>query len=270
MTCASRRRQKAQNPKVSNVFLHDLRVLCGARLIQMKYLKEETFHADADSGEDTQEPTVLLEARVHDLRRQLVELAAGYDALNRADLLIELARVLVRLEKMDDAWDAAREAFDRYSAAQVWEGAVQACDVLFATDRPESLAALGQGIWLAVTFPIDPELSVAMLQHVIDETPQDSQGAAVAATAAHYISDLRMPEGKDRDNLLFYTNQMLATVARRQDNIQDQAAFDRWFRKLELNDPTRFLPRLRNIVDVLVQDNWWIDREALQAKLPVQ
>jgi hypothetical protein len=109
-----------------------------------------------------------------------------------------------------------------------------------------------------------------MLQHVIDETPPDSQGAAVAAIVAHYVTDLRAPEGKDRENLLFYTNQMLATVARRQGNVHDQAAFDQWFKKLELNDPARFLPRLRNVVDVLVQSDWWIDRDALTARLPVQ
>ena len=31
---------------------------------------------------------------------------------------------------------------------------------------------------------------------------------------------------------------------------------------MELNDPARFLPRLRNVVDVLAQDDWWFDRDA--------
>lgn len=236
----------------------------------MKYLREDPSVMDADDADDRKEPTHLLEMQVEDLRRQLLELPAGYAPTQRADLLLQLGRTLLRLEKMADAWDAAREAFDIYVGAENWEGAVQCCDVLFAADQPQSLAALGQGIWLAVTFPVDPELTVAMLQHVIDETPPDSQGAAVAATVAHYVVDLRAPEGKDRENLLFYTNQMLATVARRQGDVHDQAAFDRWFTKLELNDPARFLPRLRNVVDVLVQADWWFDREALTAKLPVQ
>lgn len=236
----------------------------------MKYLKEETFHVDADSGEDTQVPVILLENRAEDLRAQLLGLAPGRDDVARAGLLLELARVLLRLEKMSEAWNAAREAFDRSVAAEHWDDAIQCCDVMFATDQEESLAALGQGVWLAVTFPVDPELTVAMLQHVVDETPEDSQGAAVAATVAHYVVDMRAPDGKERDNLLFYTNQMLATVARRQANVQGQAEFDSWFKRLGLDDPAKFLPRLRNIVDVLVQDNWWIDRATIQAKLPVQ
>lgn len=233
----------------------------------MRYLKDENFFVDADSGEDTEEPVALIEARAEQLRERLAE---SREPRARAEALLELARVLVRLEKMAQAWEHGREAFDLYVAAEDWEGVIQACEVLFATDEPESLAALGQGVWLAVTFPVDPELTVAMLQHIVDETPAESQGAAVAATVAHYIADLRAPEGKERDNLLFYTNQLLATVARRQGEVSDQAAFQRWFERLELNDPAKFLPRLRNVVDVLVQDNWWIDREAIQQRLPVQ
>ena len=235
----------------------------------MKYLQTDPSIMDADGAEDHQGATRLLELQADELRRQLIELPAGHAAGMRADVLLQLGRVLIRLEKMPDAWDAAREAFDIYAADKKWEEAVQACDVMFAADQSQSLVALGHGIWLSVTFPVDPELTVAMLQHVIDETPAESQGAAVAAAVAHYIADLRAPEGRVRENLLFYTNQLLATVARRHSNVLDQAAFEQWFKKLELNDPALFLPRLRNVVDVLVQEDWLIDREGLQQQLPV-
>ncbi|HYA39632.1 MAG TPA: hypothetical protein VEI74_15310 [Candidatus Methylomirabilis sp.] len=235
----------------------------------MKYLKNDASMRDADSGDELTEPTALLEAQLEEFRSQLLELPPNYDPLSRADLLLQIGRTLVRLEQNPDAWDAAREAFDIYVVREAWEGAVQACDILFTADQPESLAALGQGIWLAVTFPVDPELTVAMLQHVIDETPPDSDGAAVAATVAHYVVDLRA-EGRQREDLMFYSNQLLATVARRHSDVPDQEAFGKWFKKLELDDPARFLPRLRNVVDVLVQDEWWIDRDAIRARLPVQ
>jgi hypothetical protein len=233
----------------------------------MKYLKTDTALMDMDSGEDTQESQALLENQVAELRERLAALPPT-EGLARADMLIEIGRTLVRLEKMAEAWDVGCEAFDLCVAAEAWEPAVQSLEVMFLSEQPESLAALGQAIWLAVTFPVEPELTVAMLQHVIDETPPDSDGAAVAATVAHYVADLRMPQGKERDNLLFYTNQMLATVARRHSDVHDQAAFDDWFKRLELDDPAKFLVRLRNVVDVLVQDHWRIDREALYAKLP--
>jgi hypothetical protein len=238
------------------------------KYIPLKYIKEDPAVGNADSSEDAKESTGMLERLVAGLREQLAELSPQAETLRRADLLLQLGRALVRLEKRPEAWAAAREAFDLYMAEQAWEGAAQACDILFLSDQPQSLAALGQGIWLAVTYPVDPELSIALLQHVVDETPPDADGAAVAAVMAYYLADLRAREPQ-REHLLIYANQVLATVARRHSGVEGQQDFDRWIEDMELNDPARFLPRLRNIVDVLVQDDWWFDREALQAALPV-
>ena len=232
----------------------------------MKYLKDEHMR-DADSGEEVQESTYLLGARLAELRQQRAEVQDKKSSAS-ADLLLEESRLLIRLEKPGEAWDTARAAFDLHLALENWQGAVEACDVLYASDQPNSLPALGQGIWLAVTFPVDPELTVAILEHVVEETPDDSDGAAVAAATAHYIVDLRA-EGRRHEDLAFYTNNLLGTVARRHSNVEKQEAFDFWLRKLELHDPQLFLPRLRNVVDVLVQDEWWFDRDALQARLPV-
>ena len=238
------------------------------KYIPLKYIKEDPAVGNADSSEDAKESTGMLERLVAGLREQLAELSPQAETLRRADLLLQLGRALVRLEKRPEAWAAAREAFDLYLAEQAWEGAAQACDILFLSDQPQSLAALGQGIWLAVTYPVDPELSVALLQHVVDETPPDANGAAVAAVMAYYLADLRAREPQ-REHLLIYANQVLATVARRHSGVEGQQDFNQWIEDMELNDPARFLPRLRNIVDVLVQDDWWFDREALQAALPV-
>lgn len=239
------------------------------KYIPLKFIKEDPSVGNADSSEDAKVSTELLERLVRDAREQLTALSPTAGPLRRADMLLQLGRALVRLENMPEAWSAARGAFDLYLAEEAWEGAVQACDILFLSEQTLSLAALGQGIWLAVTYPVDPELSVAMLQHVVDETPPDSDGAAVAAVTAHYLADLRA-QAPQREPLMIYTNQVLATVARRHSGVEDQPAFEKWMADMELTNPALFLPRLRNVVDVLVQDEWWYDREALQAKLPVE
>lgn len=235
--------------------------------IPLKYIREDPSVGGADSGEDAKEATGVLRRLVDDLRGQLAALSPRAAPLRRADLELQLGRALVRLELGADAWAAARAAFDLYLAEQAWEGAAQACDILFLSGQDQSLAALGQGIWLAVTYPVDPELSVALLQRVVEETPPDADGAAVAAVTAYYLADLRARDPQ-REHLLVYASQVLATVARRHSSVSGQDDFDRWIAELELNDPARFLPRLRNVVDVLVQDDWWFDRDALQAALP--
>ncbi len=235
----------------------------------MKYLDEGAGMRDADSGDEEVVSEEKLQQELAEAQRELIELPAGHAPLQKAEIQNRIAEILIDLRQTEAAFDTAREAFDTFVAAEQWEGAVQACNIMFMADQPRSLAALGQGVWLAVTFPIDPELSVALLQHIIDETPADSDGAAVAAAVAHYVVDLRA-EGKQRDNLMLFTNHMMGTVARRHSDVQKQEQFDFWMEKLELTDPARFLPRLRNIVDVLVQEDWWIDREAIWATLPDQ
>lgn len=185
-----------------------------------------------------------------------------------ADIKLQKARALVSLERGREAWPLSREALDIFIESEDFESAADACDVLFQSDRPESLSALGHGIWLAVTYPMDPELAVELLTHVVDETPDDADGAAVAATTALFLADIRA-SGTQRENLMFFSTQILGAVARRHSNVEGQEAFDLWMDRLELKEPDKFLIRLRNVVDVLVQDNWWFDREALQAKLPV-
>jgi len=185
----------------------------------------------------------------------------------RRKLKLDSAYVLLDLERKQEAWDVGREVLDSAVADENWLQAVEACDVMFQAEQPESVKALAHGIWLGVTYPIDPELSVAMLQHLIDETPDKSDGAAVAAATARYIVDLRA-EGKQREDLQFFTGQLLGDVARRHSSVDDQEMFDFWVERMELNDPGKFLPRLAKIIDVLVTDGWWFDRDELRKRIP--
>ncbi len=209
-----------------------------------------------------------LEGELVDLRQQLERLPENTAPVRRASLMLEIGRSLQLLERGDEAWPIAQTAFGILVSEQEWGAAADACNVLYESDQPDSLVALGHGIWLGVTFPIDPEISVNLLSHVIDDTPDDSDGAAVAAATACFIADVRAPEGPEKERLGFFAEQLLGRVARRHSEVENQDQFDRWVERLELNDPDKFLVRLRNVVDVLVQDRWWFDREALRAEIP--
>jgi hypothetical protein len=210
-----------------------------------------------------------LESHLLALRERHDELAGSHPARKElADVRLQIGRTLVALDRGAEAWEVTRPLIEVFIGSEDFESAADACDVLFQCDQAESISALGQGIWLAVTYPIDPELSVELLSHVIDETPDDSDGAAVAATTALFLADLRA-SGKQRENLMFFASQLLGNVARRHSGIDSQGAFELWMDRLELREPEKFLVRLRNVVDVLVQDSWWFDRTALQERLPL-
>ena len=152
----------------------------------MKYFKDETFMMDMDGGEDANSPrTCWKQPRIcvsssSNCPRATIRWHAPTSCSTSGARWSSCNRTR-------RAWDAGREAFDLYAAAEVWEGAVQAWRHPGGSPTsPESLVALGQGIWLAVTYPVDSELTVAMLQHVVDETRRIPTAPRLAATAAHY------------------------------------------------------------------------------------
>lgn len=233
----------------------------------MKYLQTEAIMGDNDSAEDAVVSTQKIELQLADLQQRLAQLDNQAPQQERLQLELDIGYTLLQLNRFDEAHDLARGAFDKAVAAHSWQQAVEACDILFQSEKDDAIPALAHGIWLGVTFPIDPELTVAMLQHLIDETPDRSDGAAVAAAVANYIVDLRAGE-EERENLLFFTNQLLGQVARRHSQVEEQEIFDFWVQQLELDDPGKFLPRLAKVLDVLVKDTWWYDRDALREMIP--
>ncbi len=220
---------------------------------------------------ESSEPTQSIEFLTEYLEKKQAELAAlpeTADNITRARLKLDVAEALVGVNRSDEAWEMARAAFDVLLVSEAWQEAVEACDVLYQTGQPASLLALAHGVWLAVTYPIDPSLSVNMLSYIIDETPAKADGAAVAAVSAHYIADIRS-SGKAHDSLTFLTREMLANVAKAHSAVADQEAMNVWMEKLGLYEPEVFLPRLSLVLGAIVpQDQWWFDRAALRAKIP--
>jgi hypothetical protein len=210
-----------------------------------------------------------------DIQKYLDKKQAAYDALeasaepvDRARLQLDVAEALVGVGRADESWEKARSALDTFVELEQWQDAVEACDVLYQSAQPASLVALAHGVWLSVTYPVDPTLTVNMLSYVVDETPATADGAAVAAVTAHYVADVRAEQDKHK-SLTFLTKQMLANVAKGHSGVEDQEGLNAWMERLELLDPDVFLPRLSLVLGAIVPaDSWWFDRDALREKIP--
>ena len=72
-----------------------------------------------------------------------------------------------------------------------------------------------------------------------------------------------------KENLSFLTKQIIAKVAKRHRDIEDEESIKIWIEILELNDLDQLFPRLGKMLDVIVGKNWWFDRDELRAQLPV-
>lgn len=232
----------------------------------MKYLQTETFLGDAECAGDAVKPTVEQETRLRELQAELENL--GPDQVQqRLENLLESAYLQVELDLLDSAWASAHEAFKLAMAQEAWEQATQACDIIFQSEKEDAVKALAHGVWLGVTYPIDPELTVAVLHNLVDEMPPKADGTAYTAAVANYIVAMRS-EGKKQEDLQFFVTQMMATVARKHSEIEEKELFDFWVEQLGLNDPARILPNLAKVLDAIVQDDWWYDRDELRSRLP--
>ena len=213
---------------------------------------------------DPKESAEYIKNYLETKQQELNALSDDASDTERALLNLDIAEAMVGVGQEIEAWDIARQAFDLFLANEDWQNAVKCCDVLYQTSQPASLTALGQGVWLAVTYPIDPQLSVNMLSYIVDETPAKADGAAVAAIVAHYIADMRA-EGKQHESLTFLTKEMVANVAKAHSGVSDQEAMSAWMEKLQLHEPDVFLPRLSLVIGAIVSaDQWWFDRDVLR------
>jgi len=118
-----------------------------------------------------------LEEQLNLFRQHLEELPASASELDKNRIILDIAETELALEHKDEAWKLAREVLMVFLQLEAWQEAVEACNVLYQADQPASISALGQGVWLAISFPILADTSVAMLTHIVDETPNDSDGA---------------------------------------------------------------------------------------------
>lgn len=220
---------------------------------------------------EAHESKEFLKSELAKKQTQLSQFTLETDPLERAKLQYEIADIMLDAGgngMPEAAWGLAKESFKLYMEHEDYEAAISCCDLLYRAEMPGSVVALGNGMWLSVTYPVDPELSIIMMHNLIEDTPAKSDGAAVAAVAAHYIADLRL-EGEKRDSVMFLTMNMISKVAERHSNVSDQGQMSFWMDKLELNDPDIFLPRLGQVIDALVAGDWWYDRDELRSKLPV-
>lgn len=216
------------------------------------------------SGEERQ----AIAARLSDMQAKFKNLPADATALEKAQIQLDISELMLALDLKEEAWREARATFDTFIQNEQWQQAVEACNVMYQTEQPASIVALGHAVWLAVTYPIEADTSIAVLNHIVDETPNDSDGAAVAAMTGYYIADIRSTD-ENHESMTFLAKTILGNVAKRHSNVQTQKEMDAWLFKLELKDPEVFLPRLSLVVNSIVEDNWWFDKDELRAKLPV-
>lgn len=229
--------------------------------------RKDTSNEMLVNGSDIAERKAF-EEKLKQTNEQLKAQEASGDAVAKAELLLDKVNSLLALGRKKDIWNDAKKAFDVFIENHRWEQAAETCDVMYQSEQEGAIKAMIHGIWLAVSFPVDPEVSVILLDHLVDETPPNADGAAVAAATAHYLVGLRASE-EAFENLDFYTTRLLSTVAEKHSRVTSQEMMDEWLERMQLKDPAVFLPRLGMVLNAVVPlDEWWFDRDELRKHFP--
>ena len=199
------------------------------------------------------------------LQRRRLQLEAELaGAAPEAGVRLELAGVLLELQEREAAFAQARAALEPALAAADYAAAAAACQAMYRSEQPDSIAALGHGIWLAVACPVAPDLSLQLLRHLVEETPPAADGAAVAAMLGYFLME-RRARGPERERLVFLARQLVAEVAERHRGITGEEAIGIWVRMHELDDVDVLLERMGRMLDAITPV-WWFDRDALRRK----
>jgi len=214
-----------------------------------------------------EEARAYLEEQLKNHQFELTQLSRDADPAKVATVKMDIANAQLGLEQNENAWNESKAAFEIFVEKEDWASAIEACDIMYQCEQPASILALVHGVWLSVTYPVDPEYTIGMMSYIIDETPNDSDGAAVAAVTAQYIVDMRASDEK-HDSLSFLTRNMITKVAQRHSDVNSQDKLDFWMEKMNLKDPQKFLPMMSTVIDAIANGQWWFDRDALRAKLP--
>ena len=220
------------------------------------------------SGQDLGDARVYFEKELQAQHKKLSALGSDAAAIDVANIKLEVARAQLGLGEKEACWQEARPLVKTFIENDSPQQAVEACELLYLSEQDNSIIALGHGCWLAVTYPVEPAMSVDMLSYIVDETPDNSDGAAVASVAALYIAELRAKE-EEKESLMFLAKQLIAMVAKRHRGIEDEESIEIWIEMLELNNLDELFARLGKIIDAIVGSAWWFDREELRSKLPV-
>ena len=224
--------------------------------------------SESISGQDLGDARAFFENELREHQQHLSALPTQASDTDRSRVELEIARAHLGLGNKDECWNIARPLLEVFIESEQFEKAVEVCELLYLSEQEDSIAALAHGCWLAVTYPVLPALTVDMLSYIVDETPDNSDGAAVASVAALYLVELRAND-KEKEDLEFLAKQLVALVAKRHRNIEDEESIEIWIEMMELNNLDELFTRLGKVIDAIAGNNWWFDRELLRSRLPV-
>ena len=132
--------------------------------------------------------------------------------------------------------------------------------------NPEVYKALGQQIWVALKSDAPAVDVVQSLFHWLNTLGPAHELAGHVAALANLVVQMRTPDHPEQGLAQGQAQQMFSLVCGTL-GIEGREAFDAWVRAKHLDDPDQFIPVVMEGLELMVGEEWWIDRQALHREM---
>lgn len=166
-----------------------------------------------------------------------------------------------------EEWNEDRKALDQLSRDGNWTEALKILKRLSTKHKnTEIYKALAQRIWVGLKTQTPAIEVVQSLFHLLNTLGARHEIAPAICALAHLIAKHRTPQHEDRDLAIGQSQQMFSIVCDSLNIVGDEA-FKIWVTANRMDQPDYYVPIVLHGLDIMVGDDWWIDKEGLQKEL---
>ncbi|MBF0142709.1 MAG: hypothetical protein HQL59_04530 [Magnetococcales bacterium] len=164
-------------------------------------------------------------------------------------------------------WAMRRQAVLQFSRSGQWDEVLKTLTFMSSSPRHSGIyQALGHRVWVALKTQAPASDTVLALFHLLNTLGPRHEIAGPVAALAHFVARHRTPDHPDRELAMGQAQQMFALVCGAI-NVLPGEPFDRWVRETHLDDPNHYVPVVLRALELMVGEEWWFDREALERQL---
>ncbi|MCP4042086.1 MAG: hypothetical protein GY731_09065 [Gammaproteobacteria bacterium] len=167
----------------------------------------------------------------------------------------------------EQLWSLLRQELVDASAAGQW---IEVFRILHRLSSKQSFTdhrkAFAQRVWVALKADVPPAETVESLKEWVIMLGTRHELSGAIAVLAYQIARKRAERMPDNGFSMVQAQQLLNLVCQTEE-VKDEDGFNKWVATRNLDDPGTYLPQIMEGLEMMILDDWWFDREALQADL---
>ncbi len=164
----------------------------------------------------------------------------------------------------EEEWRLNKTAIARLARNGQWPEVMEILTALSKKQKTHEIyKALAQRVWVALKSEIPVPDVVMALFHLLNTLGPRHEIAGPIVALAHLMAKHRTPDHPDAALAQAQSQQMFSLVLDAVGIVGDEA-FGKWVELHHLDDPNHYIPIVLRSLEIMVGDDWWFDRAALE------